>query len=328
MIAVGFAAAPGCFFSLADPIGKTDSGVSTSGGAGGSDAGSSGTGGMSGTDGSSGGTSTGGRDASSAADADATRDAAQDSCEFPIIQDAASEDVVVARKLTPMTIDGKGDDWPSDFEWHSIAQVCSQCTKEYEILQADRFLVPQPSDLSARFRAGWDQTFLYIFVEVHDDNIVAATPATADAAVAILPNALREDAVELMIHGIGPPQSGGYGPWDFQLYFGVDETAEFPNHGSPIQSGNGNDFAVAIGSSCYSVEIKLSWAYVTADPQTSGPQGTAIGFTAAVNDWDLRPGDAGDAGATSEPESHLFSKDPGDGYWFETGGFGTLTLMQ
>jgi hypothetical protein len=344
-IAVGCAGAPGCFFHLADPIEQTDAAVTAgSGGASGGTGGSSGgTGGSSGRDASSGGTNagsggggtsggSGGVDASTGGSAGdggdgATRDAVSQSCEFPFLQDAsASADSITASKYTPI-VDGV-DDWPSTIPWHPIVQTCD-CTQQYPMDQVtDRFTVPLPDDLSARFRVAWDDNFLYVLAEVHDKDIVVAAPPQADAG-GELPRALREDAVELMLNGDGPPSPDagyiGYSSKAFQIFFGVDGTAEVMNQGSPIDMMNGNYFAVGMGTKCYAVEIKLTWSYLT-----GGTHGNAIGFTAAVDDWDsvqTAQNDGGDASLILKRQSHLFSNDPRDQYWNYTSGFGSLTLI-
>jgi hypothetical protein len=81
---------------------------------------------------------------------------------------------------------------------------------------------------------------------------------------------------------------------------------------------------VKIGRGCYTVELKLSFAYITANPNFALTPGQILGFTAAVDDWDY---EQGDGGKVPVRESHLFSKNPGDGYWYDTTGFASVVLV-
>jgi hypothetical protein len=105
-----------------------------------------------------------------------------------------------------------------------------------------------------------------------------------------------------------------------QLFFGVDGSIERTFQPVPPKP---NESAVKIGHGCYTVELKLSFAYLTANPKFTLAPGQVLGFTAAVDDWDYEQSDGGNVPVR---QSHVFSKNPGDGYWNDATGFANLVL--
>jgi hypothetical protein len=226
---------------------------------------------------------------------------------------------VEARRATAaLTIDGLSTDadWMATVNRRApIADVCLHCTTEPPIPPVLDPTLPAPQDLSAWFRVAWDDYFLYALFEVRDDQIIAM-PRSSD--VGQLGPSVVEDDVEILLsadHSVG-----GYGVDDMQLFFGVDGSIARTFQVVPPKP---NGSAVKIGRGCYTVELKLSFAYVMANPQFSLTPGQVLGFTAAVNDWDYEQGDGGQVPVR---ESHVFSKNPGDGYWNDTTGFASVVL--
>jgi hypothetical protein len=139
-----------------------------------------------------------------------------------------------------------------------------------------------------------------------------------------------EDSVELLIsvhHSMGD-----YGEDDMQLYFPLDGMMSRPNQPSPTAPPNGNpenELVVMPGHGCYTMELRMAFQYMALhdNPPFSPAPDQVLGFTAAVNDWDWDDNKRADGGQVPTFQSHLFSKDPGDNYWFMTAGFGGLKLV-
>lgn len=225
------------------------------------------------------------------------------------------------RAAAAITIDGLGTeaDWTATVSRRTpIADVCLHCTTESPIPPVLDPTLPPPQDLSAWFRVAWDDYFLYALFEVRDDQIITMPHASDAGDLGKLGPSVVEDAVEVLFST--DHSAGGFGVDDMQLFFGVDGSIERTFQPVPPKP---NESAVKVGRGCYTVELKLSFAYLTANPNYSVMPGQVLGFTAAVNDWDDEPRDGGEVPVR---ESHLFSKNPGDGYWNSAMGFANVVL--
>ena len=328
---------PACFFELAAVVEETDSGLNGAGG---------GSGGM-----GAGGSDSGGGSGDASVDA---------SCACPDLQNAAETCAADACAIASCD-DGFGDcngvvddgcetdfaGWPSEppssdllevnrfevdpivdgigAEWvgvgrQAVAVRCGECTTQEYPLEKPSGVLAQPEDFTAVFRVGWTSSFLYAFVEVRDDDFVDTPSLDRDG---VLRPALQ-DAIELLLDGNNSGAvdggSGGYDENDRQLFFGLNGSAEDPTEPVP-PNATPRAFTVVQGRGCYTAEIALDWGYIKVGSTSLVIEGDQFGFDLAVNDWDRGSADAG-----AQFESQLFWKSPGDSYWIDNRGFGTIIL--
>jgi hypothetical protein len=209
-------------------------------------------------------------------------------------------------------IDGDVRDWDGHAR-HPLAEWCTSCSPQPPIPNVVDPSRPPAEDLTAAFRLGWDANFLYVLVEARDDDLVDdAAPVDAGA----LGTGVKQDSVELVFNADLVP--GGIGTDDRQLFYALDGSVEWPNQVAVPTPPSKH--AVRASGTCYAVEIRIAWPYLTANSRSTMGADDELGFVAAVNDWDRVP--AGEA----QRQSHLFSKDPGDGYWYTTDGYGRIHL--
>jgi hypothetical protein len=155
-------------------------------------------------------------------------------------------------------IDGKVDDVWNDAKAYKIANVMYEPPKSSD-------------DLSADYKAMWDENNLYLLVDVTDDILKHDTS----------PEAWYEsDSVEVYID-VTDSKSAQYGQTDYQYGFNWDETSpqmQELRHGRT----NGVQYALVTTDKGYRVEIKLPWSTLGTKPSV----GAKIGLDIQVNDND------------------------------------------
>lgn len=218
------------------------------------------------------------------------------------------------------TLDGDMTEWSGIHHLYPMNLPCSLCRPDQPGGQNGEPIEGDPwndADLRAAFRLGWDGSALYVFAQVHDDQIVAWDANDLE----------RQDGIELLVNGDLTNDAGNqYGPDVHHLFVGALAPPGTPNVKERNQSLQPTDTKAATKreAKCYFVEMSLSWFYVMGR-QTHLPQsGEAHGFTIATNDWD-RPSGV-EAGARPVRQSQLFWVVPGVNYAYETTGFGLVTL--
>jgi hypothetical protein len=202
-----------------------------------------------------------------------------------------------------------------------ISGVCRLCTTQSPIPEVvDTEQLPPIKDLQAWFRTAWNESSLYVVVEVRDDELVPAEKPLPPGELGKLGPSVVEDAVELLISL--DRSTGGFGVDDMQLFYGLDGTVGRPNQSVLAPAMPPNTFAVATGHRCYTVDVELRFLYMATKPYTP-MQGDIIGFTAAIDDWDYLQADGG---RVPQRQSHIFSKNTDDQYWVNASSFALLTL--
>jgi tetratricopeptide (TPR) repeat protein len=172
---------------------------------------------------------------------------------------------------TPPVIDGNEDDLWSAAPKYKIANVI------YSPLSS-------PNDLSADFKALWDENNLYLLVDVTDDVLVNDT--SPEQAVTLPTGSTNipwwyDDCVEVYIDADNS-KSNQYDSYDAQYHFDWDRTN--PTMGVHNQHGRleNVEFAVATTKKGYRAEIKCPWATLGKKPSV----GSSIGLDVHVNDDD------------------------------------------
>jgi len=201
-------------------------------------------------------------------------------------RDMARIPATVTRTTQPAVIDGMAEDI-----WAPVPR--------YKIENAIYSPLPERADLTAYYRAMWDENNLYVLVNVMDD---------------VLKNDSDEfyldDAVEVFIDADNS-KSAGYGSNDYQYYF---EWAEANPRMGETRRGrtDGVEFAVGRADVGYRVEIKFPWTALGTKPSP----GTKIGLDVHVNDDD----DGGDR------DTKLTWRGKEDNAWQTPSVFGTAEL--
>ncbi len=157
---------------------------------------------------------------------------------------------------SPPVLDGYDNDWSAD-----------------SILIVNKVLggsIANPADLSAEFKLGWDENYLYIFGKITDDILLNDSP-----------NPWNDDAFELYIDG-GNEKATSYDANDFQLMFRYNDPVAYNFPNGPANP-TGLDFAMISTNSGYNVEARASWAFLGIPPVT---EGSKIGLDVHVNDDD------------------------------------------
>jgi hypothetical protein len=226
----------------------------------------------------------------------------------------------VSRFEVDPIVDGLGAEWVSVGR-QAVFVRCDECMNQQYPLDKPLGASALPEDFTAVFRLGWTASFLYGFVEVRDNDFVD-TPKLDQMSV--LRPALQ-DAVELLLDtdnsGARDGGSSGYDANDFQLFFGLNGSAEDPTDPGKPPDTLPSSFTIVRGRGCYTAEIALDWEYIRPNSSSIVMEGDQFGFDLAVDDWDRGSADAG-----TQFESQLFWKSPGDSYWNDTRGFGAILL--
>jgi hypothetical protein len=342
VLAITIASAPGCFVTIADPAVDSTGGRPTAGAGGGAHSGGTTASGGAGSDAAAGAGAGGTRgDAgikvcgvcalahvkthgcsdggcmiveceSGFVDCDGRPD---NGCEIDFhVETGDAMSGAVAAKLTP-ELDGDGAEW-SGLRAYSMRLPCTDCLGTQPGGQNGERILGEPADstdLNATFRVAWDEAALYVFAQVHDDQIVAWEASNLE----------RQDGVELLLNGDLNDVNNQYSPDVHHLFVGAlaPANANVVERNQQLQAGD-TRAATQVAARCYSVEMSLSWPYVMGRVPHTPVAGELHGFTIAVNDWDSPP-------LTSDPpvrQTQYFWVVPGKNYSYETTGFGVVTL--
>jgi len=191
------------------------------------------------------------------------------------------------RKVTgSVVIDGKAEDLWSESRENKIGNVL--------------YLPPSnDEDLSASYKALWDEKNLYVLVNVTDDSLKNDSDEF-----------WLDDCVEVFVDADNS-KSGSYGSNDYQYFF---EWADSNPSMGEFKHGrtDGVEFAIERVEVGYRAEIKLPWSTLGAEPSA----GKKIGLDVHVNDDD----DGGDR------DSKLTWQGKEDNAWQTPGAFGTAEL--
>ncbi|MCJ7779155.1 MAG: hypothetical protein MUP16_12695, partial [Sedimentisphaerales bacterium] len=186
-------------------------------------------------------------------------------------------------------IDGTADEgiWP-------VPDAC-----RYKLENVIYSSVSSASDLSADYRAMWDQNNLYLFVDVRDDVLKNDSDEY-----------YNDDAIEVFIDADNS-KSGEYGENDYQYYFAWDETKPIMGE-TKHNHTEGVEFVLMKTDNGYRLEVKFPWTTLGIKPST----GSKIGLDIHVNDDD-------DGG---ERDSKLTWRDKNDTAWQNPQFLGTAEL--
>jgi hypothetical protein len=233
----------------------------------------------------------------------------------PASTDAGPVAAIPSLSTAPL-IDGNIADWPDAVPVVPIKGVCEGCTDPArpggrdgpQIVNFKQ--VPQPTELDAYFRVGWNIASLYVFAIVRDDEIYAPSSDADGGPI----SADQVDGLELFIDGDAVPE--GFGPAAHHLFLGLNLALAAPNNSLPVQQ---TQIGVAARrmESCYFIETRLDWTYLRQFLGTTG-SGTLLRLSVGVNDWDTD-------GAPSR-EYQVVWRDPGFNYANETHGYPLVIL--
>jgi len=156
----------------------------------------------------------------------------------------------------PVAIDGRAENIWSDAREYKIGNVI------YEPTSSD-------ADVSANYKAMWDEKNLYVLVNVTDDSLKNDSDEW-----------WLDDCVEVFVDADNS-KSRGYGDNDYVYYFewdGANPSMGESKHGQT----RGVEFAVERTQKGYQTEIKFPWSTLGAKPSA----GARIGLDVHVNDDD------------------------------------------
>ncbi|MGA2172887.1 MAG: sugar-binding protein [Sedimentisphaerales bacterium] len=170
------------------------------------------------------------------------------------LRKAAPATIVAATK--PPVIDGN-----EDSVWSAARQ--------YKIANVLYSPPASPNDLSAGYKAMWDQNNLYLLVDVNDDVL------KHDAE-----EGYQNDSVEVFIDA-KDSKSPQYGDTDYQYIFIWDKTTPVMQELKHNRS-EGVQYALVTTDKGYRVEVKFPWSTLGTKPSV----GAKIGLDVHVNDND------------------------------------------
>jgi len=173
--------------------------------------------------------------------------------------------------------------------------------REYKIGNVTYSPVLSDEDLSAYYKAMWDEENLYVFIDVTDDKLMSDSSSD---------EFYLDDCVEVFIDADNS-KSGSYDENDGQYHF--DWNRGNPTMGSFQHGRTDNiEFALVAKEKGYRTEIKFPWSTLGVKPSA----GAKIGLDVHVNDDD----DGGDR------ETKLMWRDKEDNAWQSPQVFGTAEL--
>jgi hypothetical protein len=180
---------------------------------------------------------------------------------------------------TPPVIDGKEDDVWSIAPRYKIANVMKSFSSGEACLSPS-----SPNDLSAEYKAMWDESNLYLLVDVTDDVLVNDTNHDQSITLPSGSTAVPwwyDDCIEVYIDADNS-KSNQYDNDDAEYHFDWDRT--HPTMGTHQQHGRMEniEFAIVTTEKGYRTEIKFSWATLGKKPSV----GATIGLDVQVNDND------------------------------------------
>jgi len=194
----------------------------------------------------------------------------------------------IRKASRPVVVDGRADDLWSESRQYKIGNVI--------------YLPPSnEADLSASYKAMWDEKNLYVLIDVTDDSL----KNDSDSDMWYL-----DDCVEVFIDADNS-KSESYGDNDAQYHFDWDKSSPSMDR---FQNGkmDGIEFAMVTTENGYRTEIKFPWSTLGAEPSA----GKKIGLDVHVNDDD----DGGDR------DSKLTWRGKEDNAWETPSVFGTAEL--
>jgi hypothetical protein len=339
--AIAMASIPGCFVTIADPAGNSTGGRPTAGAggeqtggapsSGGREGGAAGAGGAAGSAGD-GGVKTCGTCALANVKVHGCTDGgctivecepgfvdcdgkADTGCETDFhVESGDAMSGATAGRLTPK-LDGDGAEW-SSLRAYPMKMPCTDCLGTQPGGQNGEQILGEPADaadLTATFRLAWDDNALYVFAQLHDDEIAAWETSNLE----------RQDGIELLLNGDLNDINNQYSPDVHHLFVGAvaQQGSNVVERNQQLQSGDIRAATQVVGQ-CYFVEMSLSWPYVMGRVPHTPVAGEMHGFTIATNDWDSPP-------FTSDHpvrQTQYFWVVPGKNYSYETTGFGVVGL--
>jgi hypothetical protein len=236
-----------------------------------------------------------------------------------IVNEAKSEAAAkVARQQTPAlvfpatkapVIDGKEDDVWASIPGNRLENV-SQSFGSGEKANAPS----SPEDLSATYRAMWDENNLYVLVDVTDDKLINDTSDTQPIRVPSGSERIAwwyDDCIEVFIDADNAKPTS-YGPLDVHFHFDWDHTQPtagvLDNHGRMENV----EYKTVTTEKGYRTEMRFPWAALGTKPSA----GKTIGLDIHVNDDD-------DGG---ERDTKMTWRDTSDTAWQNPRAFGNATL--
>jgi hypothetical protein len=179
----------------------------------------------------------------------------------------------------PPVIDGNEDDVWSVAPRYKLANVLKSFSSGEACSSPS-----SPNDLSAEYKAMWDESNLYLLVDITDDTLVNDTShdqsITLPSGSAAVPW-WYDDCIEVYIDADNS-KSNQYDNDDAQYHFDWDRT--HPTMGTHQQHGRMEniEFAMVTTPTGYRTEIKFPWATLGRKPAV----GATIGLDVEVNDDD------------------------------------------
>jgi hypothetical protein len=173
--------------------------------------------------------------------------------------------------------------------------------REYKLINSIETPATSADDLSARYRALWDEDNLYLLVDVNDETLVH-NPASDQW--------YQSDSVEVYIDADNS-KSAEYGEHDYQFAFNWDKNPPAVqemkhNHSQDVQH------ALVTTEKGYRVEIKFPWSTLGTKPST----GAKIGLEIQINDSDT----------AGRRDTKLCWRDKNDSAWKNPQAFGNAEL--
>ena len=154
------------------------------------------------------------------------------------------------------TLDGLADDW-GGIPRYALRDTCPNC------------VLPEAPDVASALSMSWDESYLYLLVEVVDDQIVldGRKDVVLWDSIALLFDGLEDRSVE-------------FDRDDHQIFIAADGLLDLP----PSRASNGQVIVKASANDeGYILEAAFSWDYL----QGKAPiLGESYGFTLIVNDRD------------------------------------------
>ena len=130
---------------------------------------------------------------------------------------------------------------------------------------------PTAANLSANWSALWDNTYLYVFVTVTDND------KRNDSGTSWW----EDDGIELFVDG-NNNKATSYDANDFQWGFVWNRTTAIAGSKNPANSLTGITFSIVATTAGYNVEARIPWTTIGVTPSVN----KVIGFDIAVNDDD------------------------------------------
>jgi hypothetical protein len=144
-------------------------------------------------------------------------------------------------------------------------------SRSYKLENAIYTPPTSPADLSASYRAMWDENNLYMFVDVTDDVLRHDTAAA---------NWYESDSVEIYIDA-DDAKASAYGQNDYQYAFNWDKTSPGMQEAKHNRTA-GVEHALVTTDKGYRLEIKFPWTTLGVKPSA----GAKVGLDVQVNDND------------------------------------------